>query len=53
MAFNALAAMETLVHLNPPVPFRYVVFRLQFDVALTENVPVNRLPFDFDPRLLT
>ena len=41
---KSLAALETLVHLNPPVPFKYVVFRLQFDDALIENVPLNRLP---------
>ena len=41
---KSLAALETLVHLNPPAPFKYVVFRLQFDDALIENVPLNRLP---------
>ena len=40
---KSLAALETLVHLNPPVPFKYVAFRLQFDAALVENVPLNRL----------
>jgi len=25
---KSLAALETLVHLNPPMPFKYVVFRL-------------------------
>ena len=44
---KSLAALETLVHLNPPVPFKYVVFRLQFDDALIENVPLNRLPADW------
>src|ERR1019366_2203540 len=42
-ATKALAALETLVHLNPLVPFKYVVFRLQFDEALIEKVPLNRL----------
>ena len=41
---KSLAVLETLVHLNPPVPFKYVAFRLQFDDALIENVPLNRLP---------
>jgi RES domain-containing protein len=41
---KSLAALETLVHLNPPVPFQYVAFRLQFDAALVENIPLNRLP---------
>jgi len=44
---KSLAALETLVHLNPPVPFKYVAFRLQFDAALVEDVPLNRLPADW------
>jgi RES domain-containing protein len=44
---KSLAALETLVHLNPPVPFKYVAFRLQFDAALVENIPLNRLPADW------
>ena len=44
---KSLAALETLVHLNPPVPFKYVGFRLQFDAALIERVPLNRLPADW------
>ncbi len=47
---KALAALETLVHLNPLVPFQYVVFRLQFDDALVENVPPNRLPAEWRVR---
>jgi RES domain-containing protein len=44
---KALTALETLVHLNPLVLFKYVVFRLQFDDALIENVPLNRLPAEW------
>ena len=44
---KSLAALEILVHLNPPVPFQYVAFRLQFDAALVENIPLNRLPADW------
>ena len=44
---KSLAALETLVHLNPPMPFKYVAFRLQFDGALIEKVPLNRLPADW------
>jgi len=44
---KSLAALETLVHLNPPVPFKYVAFRLQFDATLVENVPLNRLAADW------
>jgi RES domain-containing protein len=46
-ATKALAALETLVHLNPLVSFKYVVFRLQFDEALIEKVPLNRLAADW------
>ena len=44
---KSLAALETLVHLHPPVPFKYVVFRIQFDDAVIEKVPLNRLPADW------
>jgi len=44
---KSLAALETLVHLNPPVPFNYVAFRLQFDDTLIENIPLTRLPADW------
>jgi RES domain-containing protein len=44
---RSLALLETLVHLNPPVVFKYVVFRVQFDDALIERVPRNRLPVDW------
>ncbi len=41
---RSLAVLETLVHLNPPVPFKYVVFRVQIDDALVEHFPPGRLP---------
>lgn len=41
---RALAALETLVHLNPPVFFRYVFFPLRFEDALVERLPASRLP---------
>ena len=41
---QSLAALETLVHLNPLVVFKYVVFRIQFDDALLEEYPLKRLP---------
>ena len=49
---KALAALETLVHLNPPVAFRYVVFRVEFEEALVESVSTANLPsgwFDEPP----
>ncbi len=44
---KALAALETLVHLNPPVMFRYVVFRVEFDEALVEKIALAALPADW------
>ena len=35
---KSLAALESLVHLNPPVLFKYVVIRITFDEALLEIV---------------
>jgi RES domain-containing protein len=34
---KSLAALETLVHLNPPVLFRYVMIRIDFDNSLVEK----------------
>jgi len=44
---KSLAALETLVHLNPPVPFKYVTIRIQFDDALVEIVRAKALPPDW------
>jgi len=44
---KSLAALETLVHLNPPVRFQYVAIRLKFDDALIEKVPLKALPPDW------
>lgn len=46
-ATRSLAALECLVHLNPPVLFNYVAFRLQFDDALIEKFPFASLPSDW------
>jgi len=35
---QALAALESLVHLNPPVLFQYAVIPVEFDAALVEKV---------------
>ncbi|OYW21765.1 MAG: hypothetical protein B7Z52_00430 [Burkholderiales bacterium 12-64-5] len=35
---QALAALESLVHLNPPVVFTYAVIAIEFDAALVEKV---------------
>jgi RES domain-containing protein len=34
----ALAALESLVHLNPPVTFKFVAIPIEFDDALIEEV---------------
>src|SRR5271157_3894246 len=44
---KSLAALESLVHLNPPVLFRYVAIRIRFDDALVESVPPKALPRDW------
>ena len=36
-ATQALAVLESLVHLNPPVRFQYVAFRIEFEDALVTN----------------
>jgi RES domain-containing protein len=41
---KSLAALESLVHLNPPVRFKYVAMRVKFDDALVEIVPPKSLP---------
>jgi len=44
---QSLAVLETLVHLNPPVPFSYVAFRIRFDPARVEEIPRKDLPIDW------
>jgi RES domain-containing protein len=44
---RSLAALENLVHLNPPVLFKYVALRIQFEPALVEVFPVRTLPADW------
>ncbi len=42
---KALAALESLVHLNPPVIFKYVAIPIEFDDALVEKAAA--LPADW------
>lgn len=42
---QALAALESLVHLNPPVLFKYVAIAAEFDDALIEKATL--LPADW------
>ena len=44
----SLAALETLVHLNPPVAFKYVAIPIEFDEALVETVAAMDLPADWN-----
>ena len=44
---KSLAALESLVHLNPPVLFKYAAIRIQFADALIEKVPLQSLPADW------
>jgi len=43
----SLAALESLVHLNPPVAFKYVAIPIEFDEALVETVAAAGLPADW------
>lgn len=43
----ALAALETLVHLNPPLRFGCVSIEMTFDDALVESVNPSTLPSDW------
>lgn len=43
----SLAALESIVHLNPPVAFRYVAIPVEFDEALVETVAAPGLPADW------
>jgi len=44
---KSLAALESLVHLNPPILFKYVAFRIKFDEALVEIFVAKALPADW------
>ena len=44
---KSLAALETLVHLNPPAQFQFVVFRLEFAEKWVEMFPLKKLPPDW------
>ncbi len=43
---QSLAALENLVHLNPPICFRYVVFKIEFADSLI-TTPGKPLPKDW------
>ena len=43
-ATRSLAALETLVHLNPLVRFEYQIIRVEFDESLVERLTHSALP---------
>ena len=43
-ATASLAALETLVHLNPAMRFKYLIFPIEFDERLVEKLPPASLP---------
>lgn len=44
---KSLAALESLVHLKPPVLFKYVVIRIKFDARFVEIASFKALPTDW------
>ena len=44
---KALAALESLVHLNPPVIFKYLAIPIKFDHALVETMAPASLSADW------
>ena len=44
---RSLAALETLVHLNPPIQFSYRIIRIEFDDKLVERLALGALPSDW------
>jgi RES domain-containing protein len=46
-ATASLAALETLVHLNPAMPFNYLLIPIEFDERLIEKIQLASLPGDW------
>src|ERR1051326_6252994 len=44
---KSLATLESLVHLSPPVLFKYVAIQVKFDDALVEFSHLRNLPDDW------
>ena len=44
---KALAALEILVHLNPPVRFKFVAIRVAFDASIVAWFPPRNLPHNW------
>jgi RES domain-containing protein len=53
---RSLAALELLVHLNPPFSFKYKAIQIEFDESMAETLPPEEWPADWKaepPSLLT
>ena len=46
-ATRSLAALETLLHLNPPMMFDYKIIRVEFDESLVGRLKLAALPSDW------
>lgn len=44
---KSLAALEILVHLNPPLPFQYVAVKIEFEERLVTRLASATLPSDW------
>ena len=44
---KSLAALESLVQLNPAVHFKYVAIRVEFEDAIMEEISLKKLPLDW------
>jgi RES domain-containing protein len=47
-ATRSLAALETLVHINPLLPLKYVMYQAEFDGKLIESISSGKLPAGWD-----
>lgn len=46
-ATQSLSVLESLVHLDTPIVFRYVIIRIDFPDSLIENLSIKTLPRDW------
>jgi RES domain-containing protein len=44
---KSLAALEILVHLNPPLPFKYLAVKIEFEEKLLSRLASAALPSDW------
>ena len=46
-ATQSLAVLESLVHLDPSIAFRYVIFRIEIPESVIDPLPTKSLPADW------